>query len=449
MIEFGRNKIMHKLSILLLSHFLICQTSARKLEINGQGNYEFKFIPEQEYSYKICVSSDLQNWTHVESIRGDTELVWPVPEEEMEHARRFFRAEKVMATGLENLTSWTDYQSEPDERYCIGLIGDSYTHARERYAKRLKQNLTAAYGNLGAGYLGFAYVIGSGANGSIDQTELHYSITSSQWVVQYGSGYGSEACHVTSAVTNAHIDVQVLKTVGSIKIYYADQPGTSGFRYRIQEGAWTAVPTDGPLAFQIKSIDLEDYTAPYTVEIETTGVGVSLAGVEAIISGDGVVVHKLGATGRRAIHFMGNPMNRAALKELNLDMAIIMFGTNEQISNQTPSSFKSALENIIDKLRLDKPSIDIVLMLPCYTKYELEDPRAYRLQDYGVVMQQVANERAGAYIDFRAVFGPAEKLQKLIDTGLMKSDRVHPTSGLNSGGHLMADTITRSVLLVP
>ena len=416
---------------------------------NNDGVLGLKFRPYAGNSYKICASSDLLSWCHVETVRGDRQVTWPVPANELLYKKRFYCVERVVAVGLDNLTNWTAYQSEPVERYCIGLLGDSYTHDRERYAKKLKQNLTAVYGNLGAGYLGFAYVIGSGANGSIDQTELHYSITNSQWMVQYGSGYGPEACHVTSAVTNAHIDVQVLKTVDTMKIYYADKLGTTGFKYRIQTGGWTAVATDGPLAFKVKSIDLAEHSAPYTVEIETTGVGVSLTGVETVISGDGVVVHKLGATGKRAIHFMDNSLNRAALKELDLDMAIVMFGTNEQLINQTPLSFKSALENIVDKLRQDRPGMDIALTLPCYTKYELESPRTYKLHDYGQVMRQVAVEKGAAYFDFTEVFGPAEKLQKLIDTGLMGADRIHPTSGLNSGGHLMADTITRSVLLVP
>ena len=113
-------------------------------------------------------------------------------------------------------------------------------------------------------------------------------------------------------------------------------------------------------------------------------------------------------------------------------------------------AYLAALQNIITTVRSVKPGIDVILMLPCYTQYELELPRAYKLHDYGKVMLEVVAANNAAYIDFSDVFGPAAQLQTLIDAGLMATDRIHPsTTGVGSGGYLMADTISKSILGLP
>lgn len=425
--------------------------AAQGLKIHDEnGSMGLRFNVEPGYSYKLSSSSDLGSWSHLVSLRGSGEIDWPLRSSELGQQRIFFRAKKVAASNVENLTGWTGFQSAMTGRFHVGLIGDSYTHARTRFSKRFKQTLTVQYGNLGAGFLGFSYLQGGGTNGSIDETELNYTIPSAQWASQYGSGYGPDACHVISSVPNATLSVQVLKTVEAMKLYYVNVPGTGGFRYRIEEGAWSTVATNSPLMLGIETLDLQAHTAPYDVEIEALQSGVVLIGAEAIKSGDGVVVHKLGASGRRATDFANNAASRDSLDELDLDMAIIMFGTNEQGGNRSPESFRIGLQNIITSLRANHSEIDIVLVLPCYTKYELESPRTYKLQDYGKVMREVASTNHAAFIDFTEVFGPALELQNLIDAGLMATDRVHPSkTGVGSGGYLIADTISRSVLSVP
>lgn len=443
---FSANVSLYLIAVLLSAGL----AAAQGLKIYDEnGSMGLRFEAEPGYSYKLSSSSDLGSWSHLVSLRGSGEIDWPLRSSELGQPRMFFRAKKVAASNVENLTGWTGFQSAMTGRFHIGLIGDSYTHARDRYAKRLKQILATQYGNLGAGYLGFAYVLGSGDNGSIDETELNYVIPHEQWAKQYGSGFGPDACHVISSVPNATLTVQIRKTVDLMKIFYATEPGTGGFRYRIAGGSWSSVVTDGPESLGIEQVDVQSHTAPYDLEIEALAAGVILIGAEAIKTGDGVVVHKLGATGRRAIDFANNALAKASLSELNLDLAIIMFATNEQYGNQSPVRFKTGLTNIITSLRADHPSIEIVLMLPCYTKYELESPRTYKLQDYGKVMREVASTNHAAFIDFTEVFGPAVELQNLIDAGLMATDRVHPTTGASSGGHLIADTISRSLLSVP
>lgn len=419
--------------------------------VRANGAMHLRFNPETGYSYKVISSSDLISWDHAVSLRGQNLIEWPLTASQVMFPKRFFRVGKVVAQGLSELARWPAFQATPGSRLQIGLIGDSYTQNRSRYTKRLKQTLAAHYGNLGAGFLGFASFAEAGLNGSVDETELNYTINYSQWTTTNGGGYGPDAGHVTSLLANSSLAISVLKTVESLKFYYANKPGTAGFRYRIQSGAWTTIASDASVvSLGINTVDVRSYTAPYTIDVEALGVGVSLIGAEAIKTGAGVVVHKLGASGGRAVQFAANTPAKDALNELGLDLAVIMFGTNEQAGNQTPAAFKTALQNIITSLRASRPNMDVVLMLPCYTKYETEEPKAYPLHAYGQVMTEVATANHAVFFDFTDVFGPASELPNLIDSGLMYTDRVHPTTtGVGSGGYLMADTIALSILSEP
>ncbi len=406
------------------------------------------------YTYKVSASTNLVVWEHLASLRGQDVVPWTLPAAELGYAQRYFRADKVVGQGQSGLTRWTNFQATAGARLQIGFIGDSYTQNRSRYTKRLKQTLAAQYGNLGAGFLGFASFSAAGLNGSVDETELDYTIAYTNWTTKNGSGYGPDAGHVTSVSNNASLTISVKKTVETNKLYYVKSPGTAGFQYRIRNAAttnsWVTNSTDAALALGLTAIDCRTNIAPYYIDLEALGVGVSLIGAEAIKTGPGVVAHKLGCSGGRAEQFAANAVAKAALNELNLDLIIIMFATNEQGGNATPASFKIALQNIITTVRSVKPGIDVILMLPCYTQYELEIPKAYKLHDYGKVMLEVAAANNAAFIDFSDVFGPATELQHLIDAGLMAADRVHPsTTGVGSGGYLMADTIAKSLLNLP
>ncbi len=414
------------------------------------GSLQLRFPPETGYSYKVNASPDLLDWNHVVSLRGEGTAIWQLPAPERAFAKRFYRLNKVVPQGLGNLAAWSAFQAAPAARFKIGLIGDSYTQNRYRYTRRLKQTLASNYGDLGAGFLGFASFSSSGLNGSIDDTQLNNTIEYSKWATKNGGGYGPDGGDVTSLTANSSLSIAVLKSVSAVKFYYANKPGTAGFRYRIQSGGWSTVPTDAALSLGLHTVNVQAYTAPYNIDIEALGVGVTLIGAEAIIPGNGILLHKLGASGGKASHFTANSLAVNSTHELDLDMAFIMFGTNEQSQNTTPNVYRDTIQYIIDNLRARNPSIDLVLMLPCYTKYEVETPGTYRLWQYGAVLRELAAANNTALIDFTEVFGPASELQNLIDGGLMSTDRVHPTTtGVGSGGYLMADTISTCILSVP
>ena len=439
-----RKKIKVFCSLLLV---LVVSAQGQETSIHwDQGSLIFAFQAETGRSYKICSSPDLDYWGHVVTVRGDDRVDWNVPASELVGPARFFRAEKVVAQGLEHLTEWNVFRAVGNGRLHIGLIGDSYTHNRARYSKPLKQMLTSQFGNLGAGYCSFSFSLSSGRNGSVDNQELDCTLDYSQWTRQYIDGYGPDAGHIVSAVDCAVVDVQVKKSIDSLRLMYVKSPGTGGFRYKVAGGNWTDVASDASLENAEKNISLHGYTAPYTVQIETPVSGAILLGCEAIITGDGVVVHKLAASGARAEDFVNNEVARDAIESLNLDMGVIMFGTNEQLASRSLESYRLGLKNIADTLREGNATIDLVFILPCYTKYEIESPRKYKLQEYGQVMSEVAQEYNASFLDLTEVFGPAHELQNLIDAGLMSSDRVHPATGPESGGELIADTIYGDIL---
>ena len=358
---------------------------------------------------------------------------------------------EIRPQGVDYLNEWDAFRAAEWERYSVGLIGDSYTHNRSRYSRRLKRNLADQFGDLGAGYLSFGFITRYdwSDNGAIDALQLDYSIDHTQWTPVYGKGYGPDGCHVTSATNGESIVVHVYQSTDALRLFYLMEPVSREFRYRVAGGAWTSVSVNGIEGLGVEVIDVSVFNEPFDIEIQALDVGVTLMGLEAVVAGDGVVVHKLGVTGGIGANFANNSVAVSALQALRLDMAVIMFGTNEQLSNISPVAYKSSIQRLIDCLRSSNPDTDLVLMLPCYTKYEIEVPRTYSLQDYGVVLRDLAVENNGCFLDFTEVFGPATELQNLIDAGLMNGDRIHPTTGDYSGGALMADAILHSVLAVP
>ena len=180
------------------------------------------------YSYKVSASTNLVDWNHLVTVRGQDVVPWSLPAVELAYVKRFFRADKVTAQGLAGLTVWTNFQAAAGARLQIGMIGDSYTQNRARYTKRLKQTLAAQYGDLGAGFLGFASYSAAGLNGSVDDTQLNYTIAYTNWTTKNGGGYGPDAGHVTSLSNNASLTIQVLKTVETNKLYYVNTPGDGG-----------------------------------------------------------------------------------------------------------------------------------------------------------------------------------------------------------------------------
>ncbi len=421
--------------------------SAQQVGIDEDGKYRFVFTSQPKVNYKIESSVDLINWKHEVSVRGVDQINWTAPDAHLEEKRIFYRAGKVLASGVGNLQKWESFKANNTGRYKIGLIGDSYTCNRRRYAKSLKVSLADEWGGLGAGYLSFGYHPSAGKNGSIDDADLHYSLDYSEWKLTYGGGYGPCACHIKSDVEEAWVKIHVKKPVDTLKLMYVKQPGSAGFKYRIAQGSWINVVADASESLGVEELDLSAYDTNVDVELKTLGRDVVLIGAEAVLYGDGVVVHKLGVSGARSVLFASNAVAKDALRELDLDMAIIMFGTNEHLANHSPSLLAGGIRNIIDTLRAGNQEVEIVLVLPCYTRYENEVSTAYNLQDYGDAMRSLAIEYNAAFLDLTEVFGPAEQLQNLIDQGLMSSDRVHPTtSGGNSGGKVIANSIYNAVL---
>jgi hypothetical protein len=133
---------------------------------------------------------------------------------------------------------------------------------------------------------------------------------------------------------------------------------------------------------------------------------------------------------------------------LDLGMALILFGVNEQLNRVSSSDFRASIEALVLALRSVNPQIDIVLVLPNYTKFELEQSTGISLDVYRSELESLAQIMDCCFFDMTKVFGPAERLQNLIDNKLIYSDRIHPTtvqSGILTGGEVMASTLFEEI----
>ncbi|MEM1084363.1 MAG: SGNH/GDSL hydrolase family protein [Verrucomicrobiota bacterium] len=412
---------------------------------SSEEGLSLRFTAQSRVSYLVESSTGLLDWEHQATLRGDGPIIWSLPRAKMQDGRRFFRIAPFKAVGVDRLHRWPAYVDQGG-RFSIGLFGDSYTHAPLRYGRPLAEALSNEFGDLGPGFCGFGFTGTGSRNGAIDPDQLSYRLSESDWSSAYGFGFGPDACHITALSPRAALTITAGPGIEALRIHYVRSPGSGGFRYRVNQGLWRARPTGGENQFASLDIGLPDNSGSTEVDLEAIFAGVTLLGAEAVVQGDGVVVHKLSVTGGRAEAFMTNQVSKDAVNALGLDMAVIFFGTNEHAGNRTPASFENAVRNMIGGLREGSPDIDIVLVLPPYTMFESEVATAFSLQAYGERLKKIAEDLNGAYVDFTQVFGPATELQYLIDVGLMRSDRVHPTTGEGSGGQLIAETLGYEVL---
>ena len=295
--------------------------------------------------------------------------------------------------------------------------------------------------------MSFGYPSGwvAGKNGSINSAWMEAFLDATEWTSTYGYGYGPDACHLTSESEASNISIWLKLQYDRVRIYYVTDPESRGFRYRVNGYSdWQVVDTGE--SQEAKMIEISDLpTQKYTeVQIEALSANVHLLGASALIDGNGVVVSKLARSGGMASMFAHNEYAVASYGLLDLDMGLILFGINEQFNGVSGSDFRASIEALVLALRSVNPQIDIVLVLPNYTKFELEQSTGISLDVYRAELQSLALIMDCCFFDMTKVFGPAKRLQDLIDNGLIYSDRIHPTtvqSGRLTGGGVMATTL--------
>src|ERR1039458_3023993 len=123
--------------------------------------------------------------------------------------------------------------------------------------------------------------------------------------------------------------------------------------------------TSQPAFWNISGLSSASHTLVRTVTVAGTS-GVTLLGIEANNTPQGIRVERIGHPGAQASLYAGvNPAFwKAEIAQINPDLVILPFGINELLNNAAPAAQSSALTTIINNIWAADPTCAILLFPP-------------------------------------------------------------------------------------
>lgn len=334
-------------------------------------------------------------------------------------------------------------------RLTAAMMGDSYTRLSQRYVLKVAQILWRCFNGASAattvppiGYGWRSFGFDSQKNSDIIGTNL----TITGFTCAYNTGHGPDISSVTASESGATISYSQNFALGFDSFLFAE--GGSGV---IQ---YQATGMANPV-----TIDLSTYAAGMQIiplTLPTSGNGattftvvtppVTLYGANIINqTASGVIVHKMGGSGSRTNHWV-NAMDQRwldAFSNLGADLVTIMLGTNDQGAKLSPSTFRTNILTMIDRVRSVRPTADILLICPA--ENNRDGGNSIPMSAYAEVMYKIArDDRDVAFLNMQSSFGLAHgDYAAGSSRPWMVADGLHPDP--STGGYALAGAIARAV----
>lgn len=344
------------------------------------------------------------------------------------------------ATGLTARLTWA-------------MPGDSYTRDTSRYALRSARRLWSIYQsgapNVSSGPIGWGYLSFGGAdttnskNGSIINPN---AVTSNGFVGTYYGGDSPDISVMQSSTAGATLSWDEDFRLGRTHTLLAE--GGSGVISYLATGMSSPTQIDlSSLPSGIQVIPLTDIptTNSGTFTITVISGTVKLYGMNIVdASAAGVVCHKLGASGSSSADWMARDATRwqASFAALGADLTSIMLGTNDQGAGMLPSTFKTNIIGMIDRIRAARPTTDVLLVCP---QENQRTDNAYPMSEYAKAMYEIARyERDVAFLWLQNDFGvkPADYAYGSARPWMI-ADGIHPDP--DSGGYAIVAALMRAL----
>lgn len=296
----------------------------------------------------------------------------------------------------------------------IATIGDSYTHNASRWTGPAATYLTGQFGDAGGGWVGFGDLsanLGTYNNGNVRPSSYGYSRTGT-WTTDslYYTGGGLDLGAIQSASAGARVTLTVPASpaLSEARLFWEDT-ADGVVRYSWDGGStWTSVNTQGTLGnFGSAALSVGMPVGVGALWVEVVSGTVKLYGVLLKSSADGVVVHKLGATGSRAQQWAtmaASAQWRAQLAALAPNLIEVMHGTNDQGASRTPDQFAADIATILDQCRVACPTADLLVMMPPENQ---RTTNTYPMAHYTAAALEVVAARDAAFLDTQLYFGAA------------------------------------------
>lgn len=322
-------------------------------------------------------------------------------------------------------------------------IGDSWTHNYSRYSGPLGLTLQDLFGDAGAGFTGFSWGFGSipdaiGANKNFDPSTTYYTLQGA-WTSAYNYTQSPDICAALSSDIGAYVDLTTTKEATHATLYANNN--SAEIRYNFDDGAWTNLVLDGSDTFY--TLTGMPVGTGFNLKIELVSGSAELYGVDLHNDNDGVIIHKVGATGSQLAQW-ATQSNTDEWKANTLNLApnlvTILHGTNDQ-TTYTKAQFKTNGQTLIDNLREILPLADILLIAPCENGRDLP----ILMSDYQDAFQELAYENKCAFLNLQHVFG--DEFSEYASTSprnWFNADTIHPEP--ETGGRAIVDAVARTLL---
>jgi len=332
----------------------------------------------------------------------------------------------------------------------IAMIGDSWTHARDRYSNPVAATLKTAFGDAGAGWTGFAWGFGgtsdawSGGNGNINSSDVSVALTTG-WTAAYYTTASPDLGGISTATAGSKATVSYTGSgnVSAVVLFYT--AGSGVLRYRWNGGAWTTLDISTGSGTQTASLASVP-TGTWTLEIENVSGTTVVHGVDVQKTSSGVRAHKLGSTGSSTANWTGVNATQwqNALSALAPTLVTILLGTNDQGASMTPATYATNLQTLITRIKTALPYVDIAILMPCENQ---RTNNTYAMSLYAYEAYKLAAINKCAFLDLQYVFGD-NAADYAYGTGRawFAADLIHPDP--QTGGRVIADAVYRLLTTV-
>ena len=339
-------------------------------------------------------------------------------------------------------------------RHVMAFIGDSWSTSTTYMTARLCKRLIALLGDGGVGWFGFGFTSGTMTGDARGLYFLDSALTN--WTSNYHAGSTSpNICDARSSTAGATFKISNVTgaTHPALSNALLHFTGTADgvIQWRWNGGSWSAsTDVQGGVGVQ-QTLALTGFPTSalssaagrtITLEIQVISGSVVLGGVDLQSAADGIVFHKLGASGSKASDWVASlgAQWQAGFVALGVKSAQILLGVNDQAAAVAAPTFVGNMASIVTSARAAVPALDVLFTMPP------ETPAGYAtaMASYATALREQAVTSKAAFLSLAPAFG--DTASEYANAGaypLFLSDNAHPNA---DGAAIMAGEIERMLL---
>ena len=359
----------------------------------------------------------------------------------------------------------------------VGVFGDSWSFNHRRYVAKLLDLMRGQVDNTGArlplggpGYTDYGHAqLKADASSLLPDTiggpntipDVYTCGRTGTWTqTQTSPAPGIYANTATTGAALIETTGPGAPQIASAKLVYeATADGAIRWRWGTYSGSGSALNpasyafgswTDQSLVGTGGNVGVVDMSAgiptgaAWMLQVERTAGTVKLYG-DYKLAASGVVVSKMASSGRTLANYTALDASRwqTGVAAAPIDLAIVMFGTNDQNISATRPAFAADLRTIATRIRAAHPNADLLFVPACENG---RTANAFPMSYYADEMRRIAREVGAAWLDPQDAFGwpPASYM----DTGnrplFAAGDPIHPEP--STGGAALAAEVAGVIL---